>query len=311
VLDDRKKAARLEADAARQEDAQKKVARAGDAGLAGLGAAVAGLGGGGADGLIVCNEAGVIKTATAAAAALFGYGERELSGRDVAVLVNPPHSLQHAAYIANYLSTGVSSVVGHTRRVEGRHKSGHALAVQLQVSTVDSPAGILFACVVRPLPEDSITARVTINRAGAILAVSPPLAAMFGWRAADLLHQNVNKLMPARYAQHHDAYLSAAAAGRGKGVAAVAGRRLENGMVLCPASHQLRQVFVCAVHKVAQAVMQIAPVGYAQSWDRRGGVDLFEVRQGLILVVLARQPRPCILHACALGRRLLPGGWGS
>lgn len=142
--------------------------------------------------------------------------------------MGPPHSLHHNTYIANYLSTGISHIIGTRRPVEARHKDGSMLPVELQVNQVDNPNGILFAAVVTRLPDDSLTARIVINKQGIVQQVNKRLLDLFGYAApSDLLHQNIKMLMPQKYAVHHDGYLRAAAEGRGKGVLGIAGRRLE------------------------------------------------------------------------------------
>lgn len=55
-------------------------------------------------------------------------------------------------------------------------------------------------------PDDAI---ITIDRAGIIDSVNPAAERMFGYRAAEMLGQNVSLLMPPRYQSKHDGYLKA------------------------------------------------------------------------------------------------------
>lgn len=50
---------------------------------------------------------------------------------------------------------------------------------------------------------------VTISRRGIILSLNPALERIFGYRAADLLDQNVSMLMPGPYREKHDGFLDA------------------------------------------------------------------------------------------------------
>jgi PAS domain S-box-containing protein len=148
VLDDRKKAGRLNAEAARLEEMQRDVSRY--AQLGGGAGAPAGAGGAqagsanmvdpGADGLVVINDQGIMTSISKSACKLFGYHEKEVAGRNVSVLMGPPHAAQHNAYITNYLSTGISHVIGTRRRVEARHKDGHMLPIELSVNQVRGAA---------------------------------------------------------------------------------------------------------------------------------------------------------------------------
>jgi PAS domain S-box-containing protein len=144
VLDDRKKAGRLNVEAARLEEMQRDVSRyaqrgggaGAPAGAGGAAAASANMVDPGADGLVVINDQGIMTSISKSACKLFGYHEKEVAGRNVSLLMGPPHAAQHNAYITNYLSTGISHVIGTRRRVEARHKDGHMLPIELSVNQV-------------------------------------------------------------------------------------------------------------------------------------------------------------------------------
>jgi PAS domain S-box-containing protein len=67
---------------------------------------------------------------------LFGFKVSELVGKNLTVLMPPPHDRLHDKYIESYRRTGVAKVVGHVRNVPARHRSGVVFPVCLQVQHV-------------------------------------------------------------------------------------------------------------------------------------------------------------------------------
>ncbi len=69
------------------------------------------------DVIVTIDERGVIERVNPAAEQMLGYTPEELTGQDVGVLASAPHGDRHAAYVRDYLRTGVSEVVGCSRQV--------------------------------------------------------------------------------------------------------------------------------------------------------------------------------------------------
>jgi PAS domain S-box-containing protein len=148
ILNDKKKSGRAHAEASRLEDLQRealKYAKSRNADSSGFGGQSAV--DPGSDGLLVITDKGVVSSANKNVLKLFGYTEKEVVGRNISMLMGPPHSLQHNMYISNYLTTGIAHVLGSKRRVECKHKDGHIFAVELAVSQVENekPAFSLLA----------------------------------------------------------------------------------------------------------------------------------------------------------------------
>lgn len=105
------------------------------------------------DGIIIINERGIIQMANQAASRLFGYSKEEMNGRNVNMLMPPPHARQHDGYITNYLETGIGKIIGIGREVEGLHKDGSRFPFKLGVSRVELEGKVLFAGVIHDLTE--------------------------------------------------------------------------------------------------------------------------------------------------------------
>ncbi|MCK9988985.1 MAG: hypothetical protein AzoDbin1_05457, partial [Azoarcus sp.] len=84
--------------------------------------------------VVTIDAQGIVHGANAAVEAVFGYARDEVLGRNVSLLMPSPHRERHDDYLARYLKTGVKHIIGTTREVEGRHKLGHPIALELSIA---------------------------------------------------------------------------------------------------------------------------------------------------------------------------------
>jgi diguanylate cyclase (GGDEF)-like protein/PAS domain S-box-containing protein len=84
--------------------------------------------------IITIDERGIIRSFNPAAEQTFGYRAQEVVGRNVSVLMPPPHTTEHDRYIRRYLETGEGRVIGVGREVEGRRRDGSVFPLELSVS---------------------------------------------------------------------------------------------------------------------------------------------------------------------------------
>ncbi len=106
------------------------------------------------DGLVVIDETGVIQAFNQAAASMFGYLGTEVIGQNVSMLMTETDAGEHDQYIANYLQTGVSKILGRgPREVTGRHKNGQSVPLELNIGRIDGAAGPLFVGSLRDISE--------------------------------------------------------------------------------------------------------------------------------------------------------------
>lgn len=95
---------------------------------------------------------GVIQSATAYTARLFGHLPAQLERQNVAVLLPPIFSDGHDGFLRSYLETGSGRVVDYTRVVLGLHKAGHIFPMLLAVrEAVVADGSIAFVGVMRAL----------------------------------------------------------------------------------------------------------------------------------------------------------------
>ena len=87
-----------------------------------------------ADGIITISEEGIVESLNPAAEDIFGYTATEVIGNNIKMLMPEPYHSQHDNYLKQYCNTGKSEIIGASREVVGRHKSGSAFPMQLSVS---------------------------------------------------------------------------------------------------------------------------------------------------------------------------------
>lgn len=106
--------------------------------------------------LVVINRKGIILLVNRSACVEFGYQEDELLHKNVKVLMPPNVAVHHDDYISRYLLTGVSSMMGASRRVNGRRKNGTTFSLEIRLREVrgDTEGDVHFIGFLRNIAKD-------------------------------------------------------------------------------------------------------------------------------------------------------------
>ena len=72
------------------------------------------------DGIVIASAQGEIIAVNGAAEEMFGYGEKELEGKPLSILMPERYQERHLAGIKNFIATGVSRYLGKAFAFEGR-----------------------------------------------------------------------------------------------------------------------------------------------------------------------------------------------
>jgi two-component system sensor kinase FixL len=105
------------------------------------------------DAMIVIDEAGLILSFSAAAERLFGYGEADVAGRNVSMLMPSPDRDRHDGYIERYLRTGEKRIIGTGRVVFAQRRDGTTFPMELSIGEASGGTQRLFTGFIRDLTE--------------------------------------------------------------------------------------------------------------------------------------------------------------
>ncbi len=105
------------------------------------------------DAMVVIDELGMMISFSAAAERLFGYGEEEVLGRNVSMLMPNPDRDRHDSYLQRYLETGVPRIIGTGRIVTGLRADGSTFPMKLSVGEALTDEQRLFTGFVQDLTE--------------------------------------------------------------------------------------------------------------------------------------------------------------
>ncbi len=128
------------------------------------------------DGIIVIDKDGLIEAFNPGAERLFGYSEREVSGRNVSMLMPSPYCEEHDGYLSRYLETGEAKIIGRGREVTGLRKDRTTFPLHLSVGETSRGGerkftGILHDLTNRVQLEALLRERRALARLGEMAAV--------------------------------------------------------------------------------------------------------------------------------------------
>lgn len=212
-------------------------------------------------GVVVADETMEIIDVNAALLSIFGYEEQDLIGQNVKILM-PPGDLKdrHDDIVATHLRTGQAKIIGsfEGRRVTGRHSSGTALELVINVAkshTSDDPPRPRFTAVfqdvtplmakVKQIEEErgkiaSIVKSqkdflnnlavgvIVADQTMAILEVNVAARNIFGYEENELQGKNVKILIPPGSLQdrHDDIVANYIRTGEAKIIGSYEGRKV-------------------------------------------------------------------------------------
>jgi PAS domain S-box-containing protein len=179
------------------------------------------------DGIILIDALGTIRMFNPACEKLFGYGQGEVVGRNVKMLMPSPFHDEHDRYLEDYRGSGVRRIIGIGRDVEGRRKDGATFPMALSVGEGHHDGEALFVGIIRDITEQNqfkealkegaeqlkavvdtaVDGVILIDSHGIVRMFNPACEQLFGYGQDEVVGQNVKMLMPEPFHNEHDDYL--------------------------------------------------------------------------------------------------------
>jgi PAS domain S-box-containing protein len=103
------------------------------------------------DGMVIIDEAGVIRLVNRQAEALFGYERAELVGKPVEVLVPDRLAASHPDRRNTYVRNPSTRPMGAGLELTARHKDGSEFPVDISLSSLETDEGLLVSAAVRDI----------------------------------------------------------------------------------------------------------------------------------------------------------------
>jgi PAS domain S-box-containing protein len=105
------------------------------------------------DAVVIVNRDGLIVGVNSQAQTMFGYGREEMLGRPVELLVPERFQKAHVTQRAGYVAAPEVKPMGRGRLLYGRRKDGHDISVEISLSPLPTPEGLLVVSTIRDTSE--------------------------------------------------------------------------------------------------------------------------------------------------------------
>ncbi|MEI7725686.1 MAG: PAS domain S-box protein [Bacteroidota bacterium] len=105
------------------------------------------------DAIITADSAGIISGWNKGAEQIFGYTEKEVAGKELAVIMPSPHAERHGNYISRVVQGGEYHAIGKTIELSGLHKNGNEFPIELSLAEWSTESGRFFTGIIRDISD--------------------------------------------------------------------------------------------------------------------------------------------------------------
>ncbi|WOH35840.1 PAS domain S-box protein [Thalassotalea fonticola] len=105
------------------------------------------------DGVVVIDSKGIVQEFSPAAEQMFGYSANEMIGHNINRIQPDDIALQHDKFLNNYKGEKTSSVVGNISELQGQHKNGRVIPIDLSVRETVLDNQKMFIGVIRDVSD--------------------------------------------------------------------------------------------------------------------------------------------------------------
>lgn len=105
------------------------------------------------DGIITVSDRGIIESVNPAIAKLFGYGQDELLGENVSLLMTDDDRRRYVPHLAEYLRSGRGGIIGVGREVLAQRKDGNTFPIYLSIGHFELGGRHYYTGIVHDISE--------------------------------------------------------------------------------------------------------------------------------------------------------------
>jgi protein-histidine pros-kinase len=105
------------------------------------------------DAMVIVDDSGRIRLVNAQTERLFGYAREDLLGQSVEILVPERFGPRHVQHRAVYATKTRARPMGSGLDLRGRRKNGTEFSVEISLSPLDTPDGLLVSAAIRDISE--------------------------------------------------------------------------------------------------------------------------------------------------------------
>lgn len=174
------------------------------------------------DAVVTIDENNRVTFFNTAAERLWGYDRAEVIGNNVKMLVPSEFRADHDSLVNRNRTTGEDRIVGTSRDVEVQRKGGSRIWANLSLSRVTMGDKITYTAFVKDITdqreaqeitnqtlEQALDAVITINEKNIVTFFNKAAEKLWGFDRAEVIGENVKKLVPAAIRANHDDFVNA------------------------------------------------------------------------------------------------------
>nr|NQU88953.1 PAS domain S-box protein [Bacteroidota bacterium] len=169
--------------------------------------------------LILVNNLGEIEYLNRFAEKLFQYTKKELTGKELTLLI--PHNFKenHVHLMQSYFNNPVSRQMEENRELNALKKNGTEFPVEIGLNPIVTKDGILTLAAIIDITERKKTDRqfrlvvesapnaiILVNSVGEIVMINKQTEQQFGYSTEELIGKNLEVLVPERTKINHPEY---------------------------------------------------------------------------------------------------------
>ncbi len=109
------------------------------------------------DGLVVSDAKGRILNVTPPLCRMYGYGESELVGQNISMLIGGHDRMRHEGYVSQHIARPVKKLFGRMVEGEGVRRDGTSFPVEVTITETVREGNVLFVGTIRDISERRAT----------------------------------------------------------------------------------------------------------------------------------------------------------